>query len=126
MARIWKEANDGRRYGDTPREPVPRPARNLVKQEFVCVKVCSFTFRFVTKDEIVEYISLFEKKTHPSSRVPTSALPDCNFRHWHSQRWYERFPPFPARGTEAGKGIEGSQGGPHDGRGRQTVTTSLP
>jgi|HubBroStandDraft_4_1064222.scaffolds.fasta_scaffold04339_7 hypothetical protein len=94
MARIWKEANDGRRYGDTPREPVPRPARNLVKQEFVCVKVCSFTFRFVTKDEIVEYISLFEKKTHPSSRVPTSALPDCNFRHWHSQRWYERFPLF--------------------------------
>ena len=94
MARIWKEANDGRRYGDTPREPVPRPARNLVKQEFVCVKVCSFTFRFVTKDEIVEYISLFEKKTHPSSRVPASALPDCNFRHWHSQRWYERLPLF--------------------------------
>ncbi len=24
MARIWKEVADGRRYGDTPREPVPR------------------------------------------------------------------------------------------------------
>ena len=21
-------------------------------------------------------------------------LPNCNFRHWHSQRWYERLPLF--------------------------------
>ncbi len=48
----------------------------------------------MTKEEIVEYITFFGKKTHPSSRVPASMLPDCNFRHWHSQRWYERLPLF--------------------------------
>ena len=94
MARIWKEAKGGRRYGDVPVEPVPRCARNLVNQEWICVKVCSFTFRFVTKEEIAEYIEFFQKKTHPSSRVPANMLPDCNFRHWHSQRWYERLPLF--------------------------------
>ena len=94
MARIWKEANDGRRYGDKLSEPLPRYARNLVKNEFICVSVCSFTFRFESKEEIAEYISFFEKKTHPTSRVPDEMLADCSFRHWHSQRWYERLPLF--------------------------------
>jgi hypothetical protein len=54
--------------------------------------VCSFTFKFVSKDEIQEYIAFFENKTHPTSRVPENMLPNCVFRHWHSQRWYERLP----------------------------------
>jgi|SRR6267143_2435745 len=28
------------------------------------------------------------------SRVPASMLLDCDFRHGHSQRWYERLPLF--------------------------------
>ena len=93
VARIWKEANDGRRYGDTPSNPLPAHARNLVATEFICVSVCSFTFRFVSQDEIREYISFFEKKTHPSSSLPLPQGVDSFFR-WHSQRWYERLPMY--------------------------------
>lgn len=75
-------------------EPLPPYASSLVKNEVICVHVCSFTFRFVSKNEIEEYIRFYQAKTHPTSRVPASMLPDCNFRHWHSQRWYERLPLF--------------------------------
>jgi hypothetical protein len=64
-----------------------------VRRELICVNVCSFTFKFVNRDEILEYIAFFEKKTHPTNRVQEGMLPDCgSFRHWHSQRWYERLP----------------------------------
>jgi hypothetical protein len=65
----------------------------LIRREFICVTVCSFTFRFESKDEINEYISFFEKKTHPSSRLPIPEASDSFFR-WHSQRWYERLPMY--------------------------------
>jgi hypothetical protein len=94
VARIWKEAQDGRRYGDVPSRTLPAHAQTLIPREFICVNVCSFTFRFQNTDEIREYVSFFEKKTHPTSRVPASMLPDCNFRHWHSQRRYERLPMY--------------------------------
>jgi hypothetical protein len=93
MPRIWKERNDGRRYGDAPSNPLPEHARNLVVSEFICVSVCSFTFRFVSTDEIREYIAFFEKKTHPSSRLPIPEGAGA-FTHWHSQRWYERLPMY--------------------------------
>ena len=66
----------------------------MIKKETICVHVCSFTFRFVSVEEIEEYIKFFQARTHPTSRVPASMLPDCTFRHWHSQRWYERLPLF--------------------------------
>jgi len=91
---MWREANNGRRFGDGPSSPMPPHARSLVKREVICVHVCSFTFRFESKDEIDEYIDFFQAKTHPSSRVPENLLPDSSFRHWHSQRWYERLPLF--------------------------------
>ena len=94
MARMWREASDGRRFGDRTSEAIPSYARSLVKREVICVHVCSFTFRFVSKEEIHEYIDFFEAKTHPSSRVPENLVPDSSFRHWHSQRWYERLPLF--------------------------------
>ncbi|HEV2277932.1 MAG TPA: hypothetical protein VGS02_07140 [Acidobacteriaceae bacterium] len=94
MARIWRESGDGRRFGDRTAEPLPHYARSLIKPDAICVHVCSFTFRFVSKDEIEEYIQFFQAKTHPTSRVPARMLPNCNFRHWHSQRWYERLPLF--------------------------------
>ena len=94
MARIWKETNDGRRYNDASSNPLPTHARNLVPREFICVSVCSFTFRFESKDEIREYISFFEKKTHPTSRIPNFAEGPDSFFRWHSQRWYERLPMY--------------------------------
>jgi hypothetical protein len=57
------------------------------------VSVCSFTFKFYSEAEIQEYISFFEKRTHPSSTLPTPAGSDSFFR-WHSQRWYERLPMY--------------------------------
>ncbi len=92
MARIWKEKADGRRYGDRNSESLPEHARSLVSKNLVCVNVCSFTFKFESKDEIEEYIQFYEKKTHPTSRVPEKMLAKCSFGHWHSQRWYERLP----------------------------------
>jgi hypothetical protein len=92
VARFWKEIYDGRRYGDTPMELPPAYAKGLVKQELICVNVCSFTFKFATKDEIQEYIEFFGRKTHPTSRVPEQMLAKCSFGHWHSQRWYEKLP----------------------------------
>jgi hypothetical protein len=92
MPRIWKEKYDGRRYGDRNSKPQSSYAITLDNRELICVNVCSFTFKFVSKDEIMEYIAFFQQKTHPTSRVPESRLPDCDFRHWHSQRWYERLP----------------------------------
>jgi len=65
----------------------------LVIQELICVSVCSFTFKFYSGDEIQEYITFFEKKTHPSSTLPIPAGSDSFFR-WHSQRWYERLPMY--------------------------------
>ena|SRR6185437_1321212 len=94
MARMWRELGDGRRFGFQEVEPLPPHARSLINNEVICVHVCSFTFRFVSKREIEEYIKFFQAKTHPTSRVPASMLPDSNFRQWHSQRWYERLPLF--------------------------------
>lgn len=91
---MWRELRPGVHFGDQASEPLSPYAGSLLKHELICVHVCSFTFRFVSKNEIEEYIRFYQAKTHPSSRVPGSMLPDCNFRHWHSQRWYERLPLF--------------------------------
>jgi len=60
----------------------------------ICVSVCSFTFRFESKDEIREYISFFEKKTHLTSRIPDFPEGGDAFFRWHSQCWYERLPMY--------------------------------
>jgi hypothetical protein len=91
MARYWKEPTTGTRHSDRVSNPLPTHARGLDGREFICVSVCSFTFRFESQDEIREYIAFFEKKTHPSSTLPIPAGADSFFR-WHSQRWYERLP----------------------------------
>ena len=92
MARIWKEANTGARYGDEPvEEPLPEYARRLRKREYLCVHVCSFTFRFENKRELLKYIAFYERKTQPTSMRRTT--PGMNrFERWHFQRWHERLP----------------------------------
>jgi hypothetical protein len=62
---------------------MPAQARGLSAQHFIRVSVCSFTFRFVDRDEISEYILFFKKKTHPSSRLPMPEGAD-SFLRWHS------------------------------------------
>ena len=92
MARIWKEPNDGVRYGDEPAEaPLPKHARGLRKREYMCVHVCSFTFRFESKLKIRKYIAFYERKIHPSGRLRTTPGMD-RFERWHFQRWHERLP----------------------------------
>jgi hypothetical protein len=91
MARIWRQLNHGRRFGDLHWEQQPEYARSLVKRDNICVNVCSFTFYFETREEIESYISFFEKRTHPSSRLPIAEGTD-RFDRWHSQRWFERLP----------------------------------
>jgi hypothetical protein len=93
MPRYWKEPHTGARYGDSPPETLPAPARGLVIQDLICVSVCSFTFKFYSGNEIQEYIAFFEKKTHRSSTLPIPTGSDSFFR-WHSQRWYERLPMY--------------------------------
>jgi hypothetical protein len=93
VARIWKQPNHGRRFGDLHWEPQPEYARSLLKKENICVNVCSFTFYFENRAEIESYISFFEKQTHPSSRFPISEGTD-RFARWHSQRWFERLPMY--------------------------------
>jgi len=93
MPRYWKEPCTGARYGDCPPDTLRAPARGLVIQELICVSVCSFTFKFYSRDEIQEYIAFLEKKTHASSTLPIPAGSDSFFR-WHSQRWYERLPMY--------------------------------
>jgi hypothetical protein len=91
MPRYWKEPYTGQRYGDYPKETLPAPARGLVLQELICVRVCSFTFKFYRNDEIREYIAFYEQKTHPSATIPIPEGADSFYR-WHHQRWYQRLP----------------------------------
>lgn len=91
MARIWKQANHGQRYGARSFGIKPSYARSLDPNENICVNVCSFTFYFVDKEEIEEYIAFFERRAHPSSRLPIAEDTD-RFARWHGQRWYERLP----------------------------------
>jgi len=93
MARFWKQANHGRRFGDRTRELQPHYARTLEPPQEFCITVCSFTFRFDSRDDIQEYIGWFEQRTHPSSRLPVPEGAD-RFDRWHMQRWYERLPMY--------------------------------
>lgn len=93
MAHFWKQPNHGSRYGDRPWTHQAPYARSLDPRMEYCVRVCSFTFHFECKDEIEEYIAFFEKRTHPSSRLPLPEGAD-RFDRWHMQRWFERLPMY--------------------------------
>ena len=89
MARIWKERINtfGRSVELEPRE-------------VVLVRVASFTFRFTTLKQLRECIDYYERKTHPSSRIPAKAIaadigPDWReLRSWEVERWFERLPMY--------------------------------
>lgn len=57
----------------------------LTKQCVFFVRECSFTFQFISLEQIETMISHFEQKTHPSER-------DFNGLEHYWQKWYERLP----------------------------------
>jgi hypothetical protein len=86
--KIWKDkcrdwasrSFDGMRY---------RPWQDFADQpeEVLFVRVCSFTFAFLSAKEIQEYLDYYSKKTHPSS-----ARPDLPESGWEYQTKFERLP----------------------------------
>jgi hypothetical protein len=105
MARIWKEpwdsspsrhAVDWSPDGIVDWSPdalssIEAHKKNptLVPHESVFVHVCSFTFRFESLPQLERAIAYYERKTLPSSIIPTGV---CN--SGEAQRWYERLPLF--------------------------------
>ena len=92
MARISVERYDGSGvpidYWGHCTDPRPED-RNLVPRNVILVVVSSFTFRFVSIEQIQDCISYFEQKTHPSSMLSIGGGD-----HWESQRWFERLPMY--------------------------------
>jgi hypothetical protein len=92
MARIWVEQYTG---SGVPidywgHSPTPRAEdRNLVPRNMLMVAVASFTFRFVSVEQIRDCLSYYEQKTHPSSRIAARGGD-----HWEFQRWFERLPMY--------------------------------
>ena len=85
MAKVWKTR-------------LVKPGKeNLLPSETISVRVCSFTFRFRDIAQIREYLAFYEKKIHPSSRVPLSLLRGREHGrgcHVCGERWFERLPMY--------------------------------
>jgi len=82
MGQIWK--TQSRRYG----------SRNILPFETLHVRVCSFTFRFETIEELRECLAYFDRKVRPSSRVPLTEIRKIRCGRWCSERWFERLPMY--------------------------------
>lgn len=106
MARYWSE--NYLRLSDPVRD-VNSPIGRILARKVYFVEVCSFKFEFHSIDRIKEVLSYFEKKTHPSSRLPDKEWIDSVARinprnvrrrigdiirceRFEAQRWYERLP----------------------------------
>jgi hypothetical protein len=53
------------------------------------VAVASFTFRFISADQIRECLAYYERKTRPSSMRPMDGM-----SHWENQRSFEQLPMY--------------------------------
>lgn len=102
MARIWKERFDPVKHGGLPDalpdavEPLPRhsTAPTLIPHDVVFVSVCSFTFRFESKEQLARVLDYYERKIVPSSRESESAWGMRGGDHAEAERWLERLPQF--------------------------------
>jgi hypothetical protein len=56
--------------------------------------VASFTFRFVSVEQVRNCLSYYEQKTHPSSMLPDITLRNMGGDHGECQRWFERLPMY--------------------------------
>lgn len=95
MARIWKEAYDSAKH----RAPIEYwgsiddhlRAPGLMPKDVFMVHVASFTFQFMSVQQLRDCLSFFEKRIHPSSRLPMSPETSAGMRA-EAQRWFERLP----------------------------------
>jgi hypothetical protein len=102
MARIWKERFDSAKHGGLPDslpdvvEPLMRhsTAPTLIPHDVVFVSVCSFTFRFDTKEQLHRVLHYYERKIVPTSRQPESVWGLRGGDHDEAERWFERLPLF--------------------------------
>ena len=84
------------------KEEIPRHdgKASLAPRHVIVVRVASFAFRFETVERLRECIKYYEKKTHPSSRIPAKALAADlgedwrELRGWDVERWFERLPMY--------------------------------
>lgn len=102
MARIWKEQFDSSKHSGLPDalpdvvEPIRRhwTAPTLIPHEVIFVSVCSFTFRFDTKEQLERVLAFYDQKIVPSSRQPESVWSQRGGDHSEAERWFERLPLF--------------------------------
>ena len=66
--------------------PAPQPPDPLIVHWVYLVDVCSFTFQFISLDQLRECLRYFREPLHRTSR-----LPDVTLEHYW-QRWFERIP----------------------------------
>jgi hypothetical protein len=72
----------------------------LKPDEVITVRVASFVFRFKSVEQLKTCLAFFEKKIHPSSRIPAKVLAADlgedwrELRGWDVERWFERLPMY--------------------------------
>jgi hypothetical protein len=95
MARISREQRTSRHR----RSKAPRNS-TLVRTDEIVVRVASFAFRFGSIKQLRQCLEFFERKIHPSSRIPSKKL-SIEFgddwrklRSWEIERWFERLPMY--------------------------------
>jgi hypothetical protein len=84
------------------REPARRldGKASLLPRNVVIVRVASFTFKFQTVEQLRECLSYYEKRIHPSSRIPAKRSEAYlgkdwrRLRGWDVERWFERLPMY--------------------------------
>ncbi len=97
MAKFWREPLDPRVHRDMMvstlgGNPVHAPADRLIPAWVYFVRVQSFTFQFVSLDQLREALRYCEQSPRPSTMRSGITLE----HYW--QRWFERLPPRLLRG----------------------------
>ncbi|EAQ66705.1 hypothetical protein MED121_12295 [Marinomonas sp. MED121] len=92
MPKYWTEKLNIEKWriqhGGKIRELDGKLIDNLVCPIIYCVEVCKFTFRFSSKEEIIEYIDYFSSKNHSSTRIFFNRNDD----HYDAQTKFTRLP----------------------------------
>jgi hypothetical protein len=102
MARIWKERFDPSKHGNLPDAVADASgsirqhwtAPTLIPHHVVFVSVCSFTFRFDSKEQLERVLRYYEQKIVPTSREPESVWALRGGDHGEAERWFEKLPLF--------------------------------
>jgi hypothetical protein len=92
VAKWWREPLDVTRHRDhfcPGGWTASEPADPLLSRSAYFVRVCGFTFEFVSIDQLSACLRFYEQRIHPSSRQPTF-VPEKG--HW--ELWTERLPMY--------------------------------